>query len=155
MRLLAALAAGFAVSLAPAAQAQSDYPNRPVKLVVGFGAGGSTDIVARIVARHLGDKLGQPVVVENKAGAGGNIAAQHAANATPDDWCAIARVLYERRAEHRGFEMSAWEMIEATFRASGLPDPAIVHEQGGLVGLPLQKDRRVQPRGGLLAKWSF
>ena len=66
-KLIAAGLAALSLAATPAI-AQSDYPNRPVKLVVGFGAGGSTDIVARIVARHLSDKLGQPVVVLRNGG---------------------------------------------------------------------------------------
>jgi len=86
-RALAAAIASLAVAAFPAtAVAQSDYPNRPVKLVIGFGAGGSTDIVGRIVAKHLTDKLGQPVVVENKAGAGGTIGADLVAKAAPDGY---------------------------------------------------------------------
>jgi tripartite-type tricarboxylate transporter receptor subunit TctC len=82
--LVAALCTlAFAAGPAPA---QSDYPNRPVKLVVGFGAGGSTDIVGRIVARHLTEKLGQSVVVENKAGAGGTIGADLVAKSAPDGY---------------------------------------------------------------------
>ena len=86
-RALAAALASIAVLAFPAtAKAQSDYPNRPVKLIIGFAPGGSTDIVGRIVARHLGDKLGQPIVVENKAGAGGTIGADATAKSPPDGY---------------------------------------------------------------------
>ena len=85
-RLAAALVTALALLLPSVAAAQSDYPNRPIRLVVGFGAGGSTDIVARIVARHLTEKLGQSVVVENKAGAGGTIGADLVAKAPPDGY---------------------------------------------------------------------
>jgi tripartite-type tricarboxylate transporter receptor subunit TctC len=66
--------------------AQSDYPNKPIKLIVGFAPGGSTDIVARIVAQKLGERLGQPVVVENRAGAGGTIGADLTAKSAPDGY---------------------------------------------------------------------
>src|SRR5688572_3705848 len=69
---------GIAVLLLAAwaliAQAQ-EWPQRPVRMLVGFGAGGGTDILARIVAPQMGVALGQPVVVENRPGAGGSIAA--------------------------------------------------------------------------------
>jgi tripartite-type tricarboxylate transporter receptor subunit TctC len=65
---------------------QSDYPNRPVKLIVGFAPGGSTDIVARIVAQRLGERLGQTVIVENKAGAGGTIGADATAKSPADGY---------------------------------------------------------------------
>jgi tripartite-type tricarboxylate transporter receptor subunit TctC len=80
-------AAGAALLLGPAtALAQSDYPNKPIKLIVGFAPGGSTDIVARIVAQKLGERLGQTVIVENKAGAGGTIGADATAKAAPDGY---------------------------------------------------------------------
>ena len=78
-------AAAALVDSAPAV-AQSDYPNRPVKLIVGFAPGGSTDIVGRIVAQRLGEKLGQPVVVENKAGAGGTLGADATAKSPADGY---------------------------------------------------------------------
>ena len=68
------------------AQSAADYPNRPIKLIVGFAPGGSTDIVARIVAQKLGEKLGQNVVVDNKAGAGGTLGADATAKAAPDGY---------------------------------------------------------------------
>ncbi len=61
-----------------------DIPKKPITLVVGFAAGGAADHAARIVAKKLAENLGTTVVVENKAGAGGNIAHQQVANATPD-----------------------------------------------------------------------
>ena len=63
-----------------------DYPNRPIKLIVGFAPGGSTDIVGRVVAQRLSERLGQPVVVENKAGAGGTIGADVTAKSSPDGY---------------------------------------------------------------------
>ena len=87
IRTLAAIGACAGALVAPlAATAQSDYPNKPIKLIVGFAPGGSTDIVARIVAQKLGEKLGQPVVVENRAGAGGTIGADVTAKAAPDGY---------------------------------------------------------------------
>jgi len=69
--------------IAGTAQAQA-WPERPIRMVVGFGAGGGTDIIARIIAQPLGEILGQPVVVENKAGAGGTIGADTVAKAPKD-----------------------------------------------------------------------
>ena len=63
-----------------------NFPNRPVTLTVGFAPGGGADTAARLIAQKLGENVGQPIVVENKAGAGGNIAAQHIATAPPDGY---------------------------------------------------------------------
>src|SRR4051795_2995018 len=60
------------------------YPQRPIKLVVPFPAGGPNDTAARIVAQGLSSTLGQPVIIENQSGAGGTIGAKQAATATPD-----------------------------------------------------------------------
>jgi tripartite-type tricarboxylate transporter receptor subunit TctC len=66
--------------------AQGSYPSRQISLVVGFSAGGSTDIVARLIADEMRKTWGQPVVVDNKPGAGGNIGAAIVANAKPDGY---------------------------------------------------------------------
>ena len=83
--LLALAAALFAL----AAQAQSDYPNRPVTMVVPFPPGGVADITARPVAEAMGRFLQQTVVVENKAGAGGGVGMQHVARAKPDGYTVL------------------------------------------------------------------
>ena len=80
----AALLAVIVLAAAGNAWAQGSYPSRPVTVVVGFAPGGGTDTVARIIARNLSESLGQQVVVENKAGAGGNIATEFVARAAPD-----------------------------------------------------------------------
>ena len=71
--------------LAPLAQAQS-YPDRPIQLIVGFPPGGGVDIVARQLADKLSEQLGQRVIVENKAGAAGNLAMEYVARAKPDGY---------------------------------------------------------------------
>jgi tripartite-type tricarboxylate transporter receptor subunit TctC len=86
MKRITASFCTFLLAFAGAAAAQSGFPNRAVTLTVGFAPGGGTDTAARIIAKKLTDNIGQSVVVENKAGAGGNIAAQHIANAAPDGY---------------------------------------------------------------------
>lgn len=81
-RLMGLAFAGLA-SLSASGQ---NYPVKPVTLVIPFPPGGSTDIVGRIVAEQLGKELGQPVVVDNKGGAGGAIGAKHIADASPDGY---------------------------------------------------------------------
>src|SRR5688572_15724034 len=84
---IAPVLTGALIVLAPlTALAQSDYPNRPIKLIVGFAPGGSTDIIGRIVAQKLGERLGQTIVVENRAGAGGTIGADATAKAPADGY---------------------------------------------------------------------
>jgi tripartite-type tricarboxylate transporter receptor subunit TctC len=81
---LLALAAAVAAPVG-SAMAQ-DYPTRPVKWVVGYPPGGATDIIARLIGQRLQEKLGQPFVIENKPGAGNNIATESVVNAEPDGY---------------------------------------------------------------------
>jgi tripartite-type tricarboxylate transporter receptor subunit TctC len=83
--LRCAVSAAAVLPLARGAQAQS-YPTRPVRLILGFPAGGSTDLVARIIGARLSERLGQSFVIENKPGGGTNLAVQSAVNAPPDGY---------------------------------------------------------------------
>src|SRR5262245_11818972 len=99
------LAAGAAAlpALPRIARAQA-YPSRPVRIIVGFPAGSTNDIFARLIGQWLSERLGQPLIVENRAGDGGNIGTATVVNASPDGYTllqvasanAIAVTLYDK-----------------------------------------------------------
>jgi tripartite-type tricarboxylate transporter receptor subunit TctC len=88
-RRFAFAVAACAVALMPAGSVAQEWPNRPIRLLVGFGAGGGTDLAARIMAQPLSEILGQPVVVENRPGAGGVTAADAVAKSAKDGTTAL------------------------------------------------------------------
>ena len=89
LHLAAGAAAGPAMSRIARAQA---YPARPVQLIVTFPAGSAPDIIARLTGQHLSERLGQQFVIENKPGAGGNIATEYVAKAEPDGYTILMPV---------------------------------------------------------------
>ncbi|HWI80091.1 MAG TPA: tripartite tricarboxylate transporter substrate-binding protein, partial [Ramlibacter sp.] len=102
---LGGLALAAAAAVAPLAAGADTYPSRPITIVVPFSAGGTTDILARVIGQALNKELGQSVVVDNRAGAGGNIGAAYAAKAAADGYTlfmgtvgthAINQSLYKR-----------------------------------------------------------
>ena len=82
---IAALIATLPLAAAPG-RAESEYPNRPVHLIVGFAAGGGNDVFGRLIAAKLSELIGQPVVVENRPGAGGRLAAEYVAKESADGY---------------------------------------------------------------------
>ena len=85
-RSLLLTAAGLLVALTTSVAAQSDYPTRPVRLIIPFPPGGSNDVVGRVIAQHLGEALGKQVIVDNRSGAGGVVGTEVAAHAQPDGY---------------------------------------------------------------------
>jgi tripartite-type tricarboxylate transporter receptor subunit TctC len=104
----AALAVALVLAVWPAGSVRAlgaGYPDRPIKLLVGFGAGGGSDIVARILASKMSESLGQSVIVENRTGASGMVAAADVAKSPPDGYTlmmgtqttfAVAPILYRK-----------------------------------------------------------
>jgi len=84
-RLFRGILLALALAACASAQAQSGWPSRPVRILVPYPAGGSTDILTRLFAQRLSESLARPVVVENRGGASGGVAASYFAKAAPDD----------------------------------------------------------------------
>jgi tripartite-type tricarboxylate transporter receptor subunit TctC len=80
------LAAAATLAVAGGAAAQGAFPSKPINIIVPFSAGGTTDILARIVGQYLGEELGQPVIIDNRPGAGGNIGGMAAARSAADGY---------------------------------------------------------------------
>ncbi len=85
-RRMTQLGAGLLAASALTCFAQSSYPSKPVRIVVGFSAGGTTDVVARIMAKELTERLGQTFMIENRPGGGSNIATEAVKAAQPDGY---------------------------------------------------------------------
>jgi len=126
-----ALAAGLALGFAGTAAAQAGYPNKPINMVVPASAGGTTDLAARMTAQALGPVLGQTIVVENKGGGNGNIAAAQVKRAEADG--------YNLLMQYSGFHVisphlgkSSWELADFVPVANVLSAPQIVVVRGDL-----------------------
>jgi tripartite-type tricarboxylate transporter receptor subunit TctC len=119
--LLTALALVPALAAQPAgAQGDANYPNKPIHLIVGFAAGGGNDLFARLVGQKLSENIGQPVIVENKAGAGGRIAVEYVKNQPADGYTimvaasgqmAIAAAIYPKLSYHPTRDFTPLTMI--------------------------------------------
>jgi tripartite-type tricarboxylate transporter receptor subunit TctC len=116
-KFVVACCALSAALAAPLACAQA-WPTRPIKMLVGFPAGGSTDLAARILGQRLGQALGQPVVVDNKVGASGNIASDFVAHAAPDGYT-LMMAATSYAAAPAFFDKLGWDPVK-DFTAVGL-----------------------------------
>ena len=86
LSVLLRLVLGSVLAICCAGAYAQDYPSRPIHLVVPFPAGGGTDVVARTITPAMSEFLGQPVVIDNRPGAGGNVGAEFVARAAPDGY---------------------------------------------------------------------
>ena len=88
-RILSTLAAALVLTVVAAPADAQGYPNRPIKILQGFAPGGNADTIARVIGNELGKNLGQPIVVEARAGAGGNLASDAVAKSPPDGYTLV------------------------------------------------------------------
>jgi tripartite-type tricarboxylate transporter receptor subunit TctC len=126
---VALAAVGFLAS-GPAPAQEAAYPTRPVTLLVPFPAGGSTDVVARVVAAKLGEILGQQVVVENRGGAGGNIGAAAVARAEPDGYTLLMGTISTHAINPALYPRMPYDPVESFAPVSLLvvvPNVLVVH----------------------------
>jgi tripartite-type tricarboxylate transporter receptor subunit TctC len=126
-------------ALPAVAHAQSWSPERPIRLIIPFAAGGSTDVTARLVAQALGHRLGQPVVAENRPGAGGNIGAEAAARAAPDGYTlfmAVSGILAANKALYRTLPFDPLKDFAPISQVAVIPNLIVVNPDLPVRDLP-------------------
>jgi tripartite-type tricarboxylate transporter receptor subunit TctC len=143
-RLLLSLLAVALLGVAAEVPAQS-YPTRPIRLIVGFAAGGVADVTARVVAQQLGEQLGQSVVVDNRPGAGAMVAAEAVAKAAPDGYTLLLMT--------NGNAISASQVCALPYDT--LADFVPISTLGFLdVAIVAGSQSRIEPMAVLLAHWT-
>src|SRR6516164_8268511 len=124
---LAASAAALP-ALSPIAWAQESYPTRPVRLLVGYAAGGPADTIARLMAQWLSERLGQQVVIENRVGAASNIAAE-AVVRSPPDGCTLLWVTISNAVN-----ATLYDKLSFDFNRDIVPIASITRSPGVMIG---------------------
>jgi len=114
------LVACLMIALAPAALAQGDYPGRPIRLVVTVPPGGAADFIARLVGAKLAEGLGQPVLIENRAGASGTIAAEAVATSAPDGYTLLQNSITTHGIGPQLFAQLPYDPVKDFAPVSGL-----------------------------------
>lgn len=112
------------------ARAAAWAPERPIRLVVPFAAGGSTDVTARLVAQALGERLGQSMVIDNRPGAGGNIAAEHVAHSAPDGYTlfmASSGIIAANQALYRNLPFDSLRDFAPISQVAFIPNLLVVN----------------------------
>ena len=115
-------AAALLAGLGLASTAQAAWPDRPIKLIVPYAAGGTTDIIARIVGTRLGPVIGQPVVVENRPGAGGAVGSAYAAKQSPDGYTLVMEVESSHAVNPNVYLKTAYDPVKDFDPISNLAD---------------------------------
>jgi tripartite-type tricarboxylate transporter receptor subunit TctC len=110
-------------------QAQDRYPSKPIQMVVPFSAGGAADIVARLIGAQMSSRLGQPIVVENKSGAGGAIATDYAAKAPADGYTVlmVSNTFTTLPVLNRKFSWNPTRDFRALYGVGSFPNVIVVH----------------------------
>ncbi|MBP0620628.1 tripartite tricarboxylate transporter substrate-binding protein [Cupriavidus consociatus] len=140
LRRLATAAITAAVAATPALAQTAAYPARPIALIVPFPAGGPSDALARGIARHMGEQLGQTIVIENLAGAGGTVGLARAAKATPDGYTLALGTIGTHVANVALYRKLPYDPV-ADFRPVGMAGsaPLLLLARAGLPASNLQQ----------------
>ena len=133
-----AAGAGALVASSGGALAQAPYPSRPVHVLLGFAAGGSSDVIGRLMCQWLSEKLGKPFVFDNRPGAGSNIATEFVARELPDGysllWCTSANAINATLYQHLNFDfIRDFAPVAGTFR---VPNVLEVHPSVPVTTVP-------------------
>jgi tripartite-type tricarboxylate transporter receptor subunit TctC len=126
-KFLHLFAGAVALPTAPRIARAQVYPSRPVRIIVGFPAGGSVDIVARLIGQWLSERLGQQFVIENRAGAGSNIGAEEVVRAPPDGYTLL------QISSSNAFNAALYENLKFNFIRDIMPVASIMRVPGAMV----------------------